>query len=352
MPTIVEIELKDGNSITWEYLDNPFAQKHAALLREAIDSNFQWRDISYGVPQTFIPVWNAKIIDGLLEEIKECIDTVNTYVDPITLKNIQYPISTDDIFFVEGDHLKNQKLLNIVHRFFTMFNMSIGDIFTGQSKSVDGISTRASWHYTVHTIKQQISEHDYNVLGHNSKYIPSLVFNISTDDVQSIKRTVEKTNDLVHELEKYCLTPNKLKMKEDSSYVEYTVEFSPIKTYHISPHDRKFMTHDNTVADVWCVQTQILGKNYPVAYTDHDDPSNWDVWEGTSFSGSFAIGDRSYVNWEPFDKWLKNHGVHGSPAGLPLGKIIKGKEYLPKKGLKNGSIRSITLHETRKTEAQ
>lgn len=346
MPTTVELIFKDNTSITWEYLDNPFTRKHLAAIKECVFKRCQWEDSWYGLPQMYYQEWNSEQVEYYSNQIRECIRQINKYVDPLAKKQITYPIPIKLVFFEKDNHLKNQKLLNELHRYFTTFSMSMGDVFSTQLNSFNGNDIQLSWHYTIYQLRQNLTEHAYNVISDSEGFDPSLVFNIASEDIDALRTTVEKTNELVHEIEKYILTPNKLQMKSECYYNEFNVVFAPTKAYYILPSDRKFMTHDNSVADVWCVQTQILGKNYPVAYTDHDDPNMGDIWEGPQFTGSFSIGDRSYLDWPPFKNWLKENNIHGSPAGFPLGKIIKGKEYLNQKNWIDGIIKSILVHET------
>ena len=130
-------------------------------------------------------------------------------------------------------------------------------------------------------------------------------------------------------------------MKE-INYQEFNVEFLPQRWRELHPVDRKYLTY-KPGATVWFTQNQVLGKNYAIAYTDHDNPNEHDIWEGVQFTGSFTLGDRSYSHWEPYTTWMNDAGLESIPYGMPLGYIIEGLDKVPT--LTPHAIKRIKIHQ-------
>lgn len=340
---IVELILKNGKTIKWKYIDNPFTEKHKAALKEAVlscknlDTN-KWKDTWYALPQPMSTSWDSSSINSLIEELKKCVVEINDIDDVKKNKKVEYPIDIDDIYLIKEEPLKNQMLLNQIHRYFTIFVQS-------RLKHITGASVY-SWYYVeedgYNLMNEMVAKPDSTVLTQIEPKIYKEFVYIGKETENKIKNLLERTNQIVHEIEKYIITPNKVKMLEQNFYKEYCVEFLPKLPYAISVSDRKFNSY-NSEADVWYVINQILGKSYPIAYVDHDDPSKQDIWEGTQYTGSFSLGDRNYNKWPPFKNWMKKNGVSSIPYGFPLGKIIEGKENL--NGIRSKDIIDIEIFE-------
>lgn len=363
---LVQLELQSGNFIKWEYIDTSFANKHKELLKEAVEEGFEWFS-SWGSLPHLTKEWDEVEIESLLKELRHCIEKINKISDAYRGTSINHPVKIDEIYFEKHEHLKNQHLLNRVHRAFTTFNQSHGDMFAPIIKDCyirDHNNSKivwASWDIANYDMYQYMDDPSFIKTAHSSDLVnvkktncldkflgeldnglySKIVF-INEDDITYLRDLTEKTNILVHKLEHFCLNPNKIKMKEECHYKEYMLECLAKKAYYFTPNDKKCMAYE-AGADVWFVQHEILGKNYPTGFLDHDDPTNWDIWEGIKFTASFGLGDRSYCNWKPFRDWMKNHNLTGIPLGYPIGKIIEGTEYL--ESLDINSVKNITYYE-------
>jgi len=341
----VELYFTDDRVIKWKYIDNPLTRKHYSMLKDEVLSAESWWDFWYAVPEDTIPKYDIKKITSLVSDLREKVKQINQYVDPTTGENIKFPVDVDDIYFEEGQHLKNQKLINQIHRCFTTFHLSLGDVFSN-CISDEPKANLASWYYTIYDMKEFFMEtpHKEPVPFLKDSYDENKIFRVRKEDRVILKKITNEINDLVHSLEKYNLNPRKDMMLAQLDYREFNVNFQPRKLYNISPMDKKFLTQQTDIT-VWAVQNQILGKSYPICYVDHDDPTNWDIWEGCQWSGSFCLGDRRYTKWKPFTDWMSSHGYVGAQAGIPLGKIIEGAEHLHYKNLPPDSLRNIILRE-------
>ena len=345
MNVTVELYFTEDRVIKWKYIDNPLSRKHYSMLKDAVLNAESWWDFWYSVPEDTIPKYDIKKITSLVSDLREKVKQINEYVDPSTGENIKFPVDVDDIYFEEGQHLKNQKLINQIHRCFTTFHLSLGDVFSNYI-SPDPQSCLASWYYTIYDMKEFFMEapHKEPIPFLKENYDENKFFKVRKKDIKDLKNLTEDLNDLVHALEKYNLNPRKYMMRAQLDYREFNVNFKPRKLYNLSPTDKKFLTQQVEV-NVWAVQNEILGKSYPICYVDHDDPTNWDIWEGLQWSGSFCLGDRRYTKWKPFTDWMSSYGYVGAPAGIPLGTIIEGSQYFNHNSLLSDSLKNIIIRE-------
>ena len=344
---IVELKLHtklgyDG-SIKWKYIDNAFTKKHKEALIEVTNHYIDPWHAHWNMYPEWTKKWDQNRIDTVTQDLKSSIIELNTIWDIKRGCRWKYPLDIEDVIFKKDDVLENQKLLNDLHRYFTTLQQSLGKI----DKYNHGW---ASYHWTRDEIVQK-SERLYSgtkklwlrkyfseAAEERGEFHPNILFFEATmEATNKIMEHIQAINDNVHKIEKYIKTPNKLEWKQQ--YKEFLIEFQPHRLIEFTPNDRKYLTY-KPGPTVWYTQNQILGKSYPIAFCDHDDPNQHDIWEGTQYSGSFAFGDRSYVEWPPFKEWMEGIDI---PLGIPLGHIIEGEDIVPT--LTPGSIKNIIIHQ-------
>lgn len=144
-------------------------------------------------------------------------------------------------------------------------------------------------------------------------------------------------NQNIHQLEKYVKTPHKVKFKNISSSVEILFsasKYTDVDVYddgvdvEISESMQKYL--QLTGYDVW-IKKDTLGKDYITAFSDHDNPDQFDIRPPPMISGGISIDinagrDELFRSYE-FRNWLTVTPIdkHGS---YPLGRIVAGKEFL------------------------
>jgi hypothetical protein len=153
----------------------------------------------------------------------------------------------------------------------------------------------------------------------------------------------DQVNALVHEIEinlktdrkkfDWRLLPNQIEIHLDS-YVNNNTRMLKEWFHMIKPQHAQYY-NDSKEFDVW-VGKDILGKDYLVAYYEHDDPSEWDVSYSLGYSGKFAIDQLNDIrrvdilHSDEFRSWLDSAGVAYTPAicGMPIGTVTEGKELV------------------------
>jgi hypothetical protein len=280
-----------------ELLNNPFVHKWAGHLEKML-SVFSYQEVFTGYP--YFHRVNRDRVKQIAEHIKEAI---------LQLKELNAGFPEDfELEETEKLDINLQQKLNRLHRYFTWCNRTdIGkNLFWGPDCSVTG-------------------SHDQTTL-------------------KKINQITHRINVEIHKLEAHVLTPNKIKLLRNE-FTELEVAFDTHATPEISGEmrpeswrcmeleDFQYLSNDPT-HDVW-VTNQILGKPYHVAYYDHDDPTQWDITHPIGYSGNFAVtitGNQAHHMANPgLVEWLKSYGITPGPAtcGMPLGRIVSGKEYLP-----------------------
>jgi hypothetical protein len=166
-----------------------------------------------------------------------------------------------------------------------------------------------------------------------------------TDSAQMEKMLwlTDQVNALVHEIEinlktdrkeyNWRLLPNQVEIHLDS-YVNNNTRMLKEWFHMIKPEYTQYYS-DSKEFDVW-VGKDILGKDYLVAYYEHDDPSEWDVTHSVGYSGKLAIDQINVIrrvdvlHSDDFRAWLDMAGVEYSPAicGMPIGTVTEGKELV------------------------
>ena len=166
-----------------------------------------------------------------------------------------------------------------------------------------------------------------------------------TDSAQMEKMLwlTDQVNALVHDIEinlktdrkeyDWKLLPNQVEIRLDS-YVNNNTRMLKEWFHMIKPEHVQYY-NDSKEFDVW-VGKDILGKDYLVAYYEHDDPSEWDVTYSLGYSGKFAIDQINGIrrvdvlHTDEFRAWLDTANVEYTPAicGMPIGIVTEGKELV------------------------
>lgn len=145
-------------------------------------------------------------------------------------------------------------------------------------------------------------------------------------------------NQSIHALEEYVSTPNKLKFRasiknmylmlaNSSKYSDVNIYADGIDLeipYSMQKHMRL------TGYDVW-IKKDILGKDFITAFSDHEDPSSFDIQPPPMISGGIQLdmnfGRSRLFNSKCFKDWL-GKDPDDSQGSYPLGNIVLGKEFL------------------------
>ena len=242
--------------------------------------------------------WNQEKIKNFEISIKESVQWLND-------NGYRFPIPLNEIILENNSTSRN--LLNRLHRHFT----------TGH-RTVSHAESIKTWL-------------------ENSAY--TFDFDHSKNSYQEFSRAVHNINTQVHYAEQYYTTE---RMKTFPSVAECTVVYNstrpidpandPQKDYliEITEKDYQYFSDDTDAYDVWLPLGEMQGKNYYRAYFDEDEPMHWDIFTNHYYSGSFSFADRSAMKHPDMIAYLQSHGVKPSPLtiGIPLGKIIQGKELL------------------------
>ena len=282
-----------------ELIDNPFTKKWLVQFNKMIK---RYETTAYKLPcPRFFSDLNT--VAGRGEFNKQILELRNTVDELISLK-AGYPYEVDVDFF-KGASAWVQETLNLLHRSFTNIE-------------------RTSW-------MDQLSFHSE---GHN----------IVTDEAtkKRILELVPKVNDLVHAIEIRIPTERKLNLRSsDYDYVMVNIDFYHEGSFtrfaddglvNIDEEDYQYFS-DDPIYDVW-VGVDITGKSYTTAFFDHDDPTEWDVTYPLGYTGKVEIdlnNSRALITRSAeFQQWLKTYGVAYTPGmcGMPLGRVIEGKEIL------------------------
>ena len=153
---------------------------------------------------------------------------------------------------------------------------------------------------------------------------------------------IDQINDAVHATELYVKTPRKSSIVSNlvrqvevgaDTYVNNGTRLIKDCFYNIQPDDYQYFS-DSDEYDVW-VGTSILGKDYVIAYYEHDDAGAWDITHMIGYSCKLAVDvsnlRRTDIIKSPeFQQWLAEGGVTYTPAicGMPVGRVINGKQFL------------------------
>ncbi|CAB5214531.1 hypothetical protein UFOVP190_151 [uncultured Caudovirales phage] len=310
--TIINIEAEHGLT-RLEIIDNPFTTKYIEQFKHTLKTcPALGRHVIYGVWFSGNP-GNA---------LKECHERLTDVIAELNAMGTNFPYESS-LEILELRNTESQSLLNKLHRAFTTADRSrTGAIHVGQ----------VQW----------------------SDKFPSS-FTVLPEKADRFRYLIEQVNHLVHKAELWCKTDRKQLgppmnvqkhfkfngVKHLPNQVEfYANVFTNNSTrlmednfFSYAEEDYNYCS-DSKEFDVW-VGKDILGKDYLVAYYEHDDAGEWDVRYNVGYTAKLAVDifdvkRADIINTDDFRAWLDEGGVKYSPAicGMPLGRYIEGKAEL------------------------
>ena len=309
MSSQIIVKTQDNEELVLEFLDNPFTVEfisHLKKIKDLFVLNFSQEKIPYN-RKTFL---DTTIKQQLEQQLINAIDELNDM-------GLNFPISIEEIKLDTSSNTRN--LLNRLHRHFTTGHRSVS--------------------------------HGENVTTwlDNSIY----TFKLDPEKTNKFSQHIHKINTVVHKAEGYIVNDRQLNFTpryeyqflfdstqpKDPNNNPQEIYFQKIKSEHF-----QYFT-DQLEYDVWLPLCQIQGKNYWTAYFDNDDPTHWDVTTNVVYSGSFAVGNRSAIRDPVILEYLRSYGIEPGPlhCGMPLGKVVSGKEILTT--LTTNNISKIVINE-------
>jgi hypothetical protein len=282
-------KLKDGQTIDIELLNNPFMFDFIEQFKK-VNHNLEF-DQEFFNPCGYENRWSQKRIEIFESKIKEAIRNLN-------FLGVNFPIAEDEIQITNDSN--GRDLLNRLHRHFT----------TGHRSA---------------------SETKNFIWLENS----NLTFSINEENYNEFAKWTHQINDYVHQSEPYFINSRKLNFPMTKEYLILykSMAFSEQNFNYFCSIKQEHYEYfsDDMHFDVWLPLNQIQGKNYLQGYIDEDNPIHWDISSNIFYSGSFSIGDRGWYHNEEIQNYLKSYGIETGPhtCGMPLGKIIKGRELIP-----------------------
>ena len=330
-----------------ELLDNPFVQKwttHFFNMQKMYQINYR----AFVHPVYNINNTNQELLKSI-ENLRNTITNVNTLVNnfPFDPERVTY----SNIF---DDQNKGQEILNEIHRYFTTAGRTINEYkevgILHSGRWSDNFPSEFTWHAS--------SEVEAKVA------FMAALGSLDTDSIIAMLRQTgflrshALINDYVHELDQSILTLRK--------HTDYYNQIVNLQFYFNSQEEDNCQSQegafqniikedyqyasDSEEYDVWC-GNDILGKDYIEGYYDHDDPSELDITTIDGHSGKFNINVASQwyekestdntiqklIKTDEFKNWLKEYNIEYVPemCGIPLGKVISGREFLIRKYYKS-----------------
>jgi hypothetical protein len=279
----------DHGTTSIKLLDNSFVDFWLTHFQKVI--KFHDLEIIYGTQPSLNPC-PSDLKEKLVDNIMSSIDKINA-LDYV----VQFPelFTRDQLLSLD---LTTQLTLNKLHRY-----------------CVVGDQWRNRWVYD--------GEAQFNYVEYGN---------------QEYSYLVNLLNQNIHALELYVQTPNKLKFQNSIENVHLFLinssKYSDVNIYadgiDVDIPDSMQEHMRLTGHDVW-IRKDILGKDFITAFSEHEDPNQFDIRPPPMISGSMLIdvnnGRSQLFNSQEFKDWLGKEptDIHGS---YPLGDIISGKEYL------------------------
>lgn len=326
------------NLFTIQLREDPFVKKFKKHLQWIVhDTVTPFSNYAYTVG---LPGRKTKSKDEIKEQVDNLHTTILNINDVLAREGLarihtDFPLSVDDLDHSKfyKNNLSTQLLLNELHRYFTTANRS----------------------FTDRSIKKQRT---YKSIIWSDKFRSNFI--LPNEDPRKVasrtrqeqfNKLIQDINQIVHNLDCQTITPKVLDALENNKIREtLTVGFSMHGGWDISLQSNtfKFMTEkdmlsatDSDEYDVW-MGVDLLGKDYLTAYYNHDDPNEWDIRPLNCYTGKMDItlGDntiQSLIKGIDFQNWLKDHNVEYEPAmcGVPLGKVVEGRDFLDGNDLDN-----------------
>ena len=310
MTSQIIIKTQDNKELVLEFLDNPFVAEfilHLKKIKDLFVLNFY---------RERIPTQRSSV---LATETKQQLELrlINA-IYALNAMGLNFPVPVEEIKL--GTSLDTQHLLNRLHRHFT----------TGH-RSVSFVESTTTW------------------LDNSSH-----TFKLDPTKFKEFSYHVHEINSAVHESARYIVNDRQLNFTPRYEY-QFLFESNQPKDPNNNPQEIYFQKikpehfqyfTDQLKYDVWLPLCQIQGKNYWESYFDYDDPTHWDVSTNIVYSGSFAVGDRSAIRDPVILEYLRSHGIEPGPlhCGMPLGKVVSGKEILPTLTLNQRTISQIVIN--------
>jgi hypothetical protein len=253
--------------------------------------------VTYGGIMRKIPL---NFVETQTQRLADAIDGLNKLGT-----NFPYPLRAD---LLELRNTETQLYLNDLHRAFT----------TAHRYYYDGPPYR--W---------------------NDRFDSEFKLDVANDG-EKFLYLIDQINDAVHAMELHVktdrnstITTNLAQQVEvgADTYVNNGTRLIKECFFNIAPEDYQYFS-DSDEFDVW-VGTSILGKDYLIAYYQHDDAGEWDITHMLGYSCKIAVDvseikRSTVIKSTEFRQWLAQGGVNYSPAicGMPIGRVVAGKEFL------------------------
>ena len=294
--TIINIETNLGLTRI-EIIKNNFTDKFVTFFKNSISKYpVMSRKVAVGLYQRYGPP--SGFLESQTKRLQDCIAELNAM-------GTNFPFTVDE-GTVQLRNAETQLLFNKLHRCFTTAHRSY---YNG----------KAVW---------------------SDKFESNITIPPGSED--RFLHLIEIINSIVHQTEFYFYTDRKnaggtavmtnVEVMVDA-YVNDGTRMIADAYVKIDKEDYQYFS-DSDEFDVW-VGKDILGKDYKIAYYEYDDASEWDIIHILGYTGKIAIdvsgtSRQELVKSEEFRSWISQYGVEYTPAmcGMPLGKIIEGKEYL------------------------
>lgn len=304
-----------NQQIKIQFLENTFVEKFTSMLFKKLNNTNTY--ISYQAARTKPYLnFNQEAVTKYQNNLIDVIHSLNHM-------SLNFPVTVNELSFTDADYKKERQLLNDLHRYFVTAERTFWD------KELD----QGYWKY--------------------NNYYP---FKKPTgEDRKKFFKLLHSINRNVHDIEEYYIGRGRRSYRWIGKYGthhDYIIEFLMSDTTdkkemieHFSPilaEDYKYFSNDLD-NDVWLPYINIHGKDYIGAYFDYDNPTAKDVHDARRYTGSFIIGDGKKMLSRPeMQEYFEFYGIIPQPVdyGMPLGKIVSGKEFI-RNLPKNNGIKEI-----------
>lgn len=295
------------NFLTIQLREDPFVKKWTNHLQYIVD-NYDCRLFKSKYPRY------EKLEES---EVKQHVDRLYATIRSLNKLGAPFPLLKMDIPYTQflNLDLNTQRILNKLHRYFTTANRSLND--TGNQ--------------TIYSYKDNKS------------------YEIDNTKKEEFFKLIQDINQIVHSIDYSILSPRVRDAIDNDELIEQvTIMFDlyGTKEHSLLPNTFKFMDNEDELSitdsdeyDVW-MGVDLLGKDYITGYYNHDDPTEWDIRTLDCYTGKIEIvlGSNTIpkiIKGNKFQNWLKEYGITYIPAmcGMPLGKVLSGKDILNSKTL-------------------
>jgi hypothetical protein len=307
--TTITIESEHGLSRI-QIADNPFAVRFTAKFKEILkDYPVKCWMVMFG--------WVQFTTDQFITEQSDKLQKV---IDELNAMGVNFPLTVNKEI-LQLKNTQSQQVMNQLHRAFTTAHRSYFEkTFLWDDRTGAG-------------------------------------YTIPPGQDQQFLYLIDQINHLVHKTEHYFKTERKnfnatdlvkqLEIRTDT-YTNNNTRLLEDYYFTIDPADYQYASDSNEY-DVW-VGKDILGKDYLVAYYEHDDAGQWDITHVLGYSGKISIDitDKTradVMQTADFRSWLAKGGVEYSPiiCGMPIGTVIEGKQHLRQFAAKDAHLKNMQV---------